>query len=502
MNTEQPIRRVVIVGGGTAGWMAAAVLAKTLGPRLDITLVESEAIGTVGVGEATIPQIRLLTALLGIDENAFLAATNGTIKLGIEFDSWLRPGERYLHAFGRLGHDLGMLRFHQYWLRARAAGFGGSLWDYSLNNAAALQGRYAHLDRVEGTPIEGLVRAYHFDASLVARVLGRQAIAAGVRRIEGRIVDVALDKETGAVDSVQLERGDRVAGDLFVDCSGFRGLVIGQALGSGYEDWTHCLPCDRAVAVPSASTSPLLPYTRATAREAGWQWRIPLQHRTGNGHVYCSDFIDDDRATSVLLDNLDGEALAEPRVLRFTTGRREHFWHKNCVALGLAAGFMEPLESTSIHLVQSGLSRLLALFPNAGLRQSEIDEYNRQVTFEYERIRDFLILHYHANARHGEPFWDARREMRIPDSLAHKIAVFRDNGRLFREGDELFTEVGWLQVLIGQGVVPSGYDPMADGIDAHKLRGFLDNLRGIVSGAAQQLPAHGEFISRNCAAQA
>lgn len=475
--------------------MAAAVLARVLGRSVDIELVESEAIGIVGVGEATIPQIRLLTGLLGIDEAEFLRQTQGTIKLGIEFDGWHRPGEAYMHAFGQIGRSLGMLTFHHYWLRARHHGRGGGLWDYSLNYRAAKANRFARIDRLGDSGLDGLVYAFHFDASLVAAYLRAYSEKLGVIRTEGRIVDAALREPDGHIESVRLEDGRRVGGELFIDCSGFRGLLIEEALGTGYDDWTHWLPCDRAVAVPSASVEPLTPYTRSTARAAGWQWRIPLQHRVGNGHVYCSEYMTDDEAASILLDGLDGRAEAEPRLLRFTTGMRRKVWNRNCVALGLASGFMEPLESTSIHLVQSGLQRLIGLFPDRGFAETDIEEYNRQTRFEYERIRDFLILHYHANERDGE-FWRGRRELEVPDTLAGKMALFRSGGRIYRNADELFKEIGWLQVLVGQGIVPDSYHPLADLPTDEQLDGFLSDIRTLIGRAVDGMPSHRDFMDR------
>ena len=494
--------KVVIVGGGTAGWMAAATLSRAFGPALAIELVESDEIGTVGVGEATIPQIRLLASFLGLDEDALLREVQGTLKLGIEFQGWGRPGERYLHAFGAIGRDLGLLPFHHYWQRARLAGRGGGLWDYSLTATAARAGRAARADRPpEGLPL-GLVHAWHFDATLVARYLRRQAERTGVRRTEGRIVETLLRGADGFIEGVRLD-GDRVVtGELFIDCSGFRGLLIEEALHAGYEDWTHWLPCDRAVAVPSAAAGPPRPYTQAMARPAGWQWRIPLQHRVGNGHVYCSRFMSEDEATAVLLRNLEGPPLAEPRPLRFTTGRRKAFWSRNCVALGLASGFMEPLESTSIHLVQSHLQRLISLFPDRRFEPRAIAEHNRQCAFEFERIRDFLILHYHLNARPDEPFWRERREMTVPDTLAHRMALFKAGGRIFREADELFTETGWLQVMTGQGLAPEACHPLAGALNDAQLDGFLADLKTVIGRSVAALPSHGDFIARHCAAPA
>ncbi len=491
-------RRIVIVGGGTAGWMAAAALARFLPRGTPITLIESDAIGTVGVGEATIPQIRLFNQHLGIDEDQFVRETQGTFKLGIEFVDWSGPGSRYIHAFGTIGRGLGLVPFHHYWLRDRALGGASSLWDHSASARAAADNRFA---RDPGRPDlpSGLAWAYQFDAGLYAAFLRRHAEAAGVRRIEGVVADVRLDGESGDVASVTLEDGRTVAGDLFVDCSGFRGVLIEEALHAGYDDWSHLLPCDRAIAVPSARTAPLTPYTRATAHEAGWQWRIPLQHRTGNGIVYCSTFLDDAAAEERLLANLDGEPAGEPRALRFTTGKRRRAWVRNCVAIGLAAGFMEPLESTSIHLIQSAIARLLQLFPGEAVAEADRAEYNRQTDREWLAVRDFLVLHYHANGR-DEPFWRAARAAAIPDSLAHRIALFRANGRIVREGDELFTEVAWLQVMLGQGIVPAGHDPLAEAVPQADLAEFLALTAAHAAQVAGRMPPHADLIAAHCAA--
>ena len=498
--SNDPIRKVVIVGGGTAGWVAAAVLSRTMGHQLAIELVESDDIGTVGVGEATIPQIRLLLRVLGLDENDFLRHTNGTIKLGIQFNDWGRIGDSYMHAFGEVGRSLGMLPFYPYWLRSRASGGSSDLWDYSLNYQAAIANRYAHLQRLGDTGMAGLVHAYHFDATLVARYLRSYAEKLSVKRTEGKIVDTTLRGSDGFIESVTLAGGEHISGDLFIDCSGFRGLLIEGALQTGYEDWTRWLPCDRAIAVPCESVEPLQPYTQSSAHTSGWQWRIPLQNRIGNGHVYCSQYISDDEAHSVLMNNLDGQALAEPRLLKFTPGRRKKFWNKNCVALGLASGFMEPLESTSIHLVQSGIDRLIKMFPDKGFSDVNTDEYNRQSTFEFERIRDFIILHYHANERTDSQFWIDRREMSVPAELTRKMDLFRDSGLIHRDAEELFTEVAWLQVMIGQHIIPNRYHPMAGQITAQQLDQFLGTFRQIAGKAVNDLPAHRDFINRNCAA--
>jgi tryptophan halogenase len=466
-----------------------------LGDRWSITLVESEEIGTVGVGEATIPQILLFNGVLGVDEAEFVRETKGSFKLGIEFSGWLRPGHSYIHTFGMIGRDLGMIPFHHYWLKARAAGDTRSLVEYSIAGTAAFANRFAREEPLPDAPVRGLAYAYHFDAGLYAAYLRKFSEARGCKRIEGKLVETLLDGENGNVRAVKLENGDEVAGDLFIDCSGFRGLLIEEALNTGYQDWTHWLPCDRALAVPCASSEPLLPYTRATAHKAGWQWRIPLQHRIGNGHVYCSSHISDDEAASILMSNLDGEPLADPKSIRFKTGRRNKFWNRNVVALGLASGFMEPLESTSIHLIQSGIKRLIDLLPAGEIKQADVDEYNRQCGFEFERIRDFLILHYHANER-DEPFWKMCREMDVPETLREKMDVFRASGRIFRVNEELFTELGWLQVMAGQGIEPDGYHPLADVPGDQAVADYLRSIREVIASKVDRMPMHADYLAQ------
>ncbi|MDT8408854.1 MAG: tryptophan halogenase family protein [Wenzhouxiangellaceae bacterium] len=497
---QNPIRHITIIGGGTAGWMTAATLARAFGHSVRITLIESEQIGTVGVGEATIPQIRLINRYLGIDEDEFIRETQATFKLGIRFDGWTRPGHSYIHAFGEIGLGLDIASFHHYWARAQAEGLGLDLWAYSLNAEAAAAHAFGRVEPGQSAVASGINYAFHFDASLYAAYLRRYAEQRGVVRLEGKVDDIQLNGENGHIQQLRLDRGDMVGGELFVDCSGFRGLLIEHALKTGYTDWSHWLPCDRAAAVPSQRSTPLVPFTRSIARKAGWQWRIPLQHRTGNGHVYCSRFISDDEAVSTLLANLDGEPAAEPRLLHFTTGHRNRFWNRNCVAIGLSAGFMEPLESTSIHLIQSGISRLLNLFPNTGFDADLAQEYNRQTQFEYERIRDYLILHYQANGRVGEPFWEQRLMMEIPESLRQRRRLFRNTGRIVREADELFTEQSWLQLMIGQGIQPETWHPVANRISVPELAGFLTKVRKAVKRTAAQLPDHETFIRQNCLA--
>lgn len=497
----QHLKRILIVGGGTAGWMTAALLSKLFNGLYEIVLVESEAIGIVGVGEATIPAIKKYNELMELDEDEFLQRTQGSFKLGVQFVDWWKLGHSYIHGFGQIGRDLGWLRCHQYWLKARAAGRVSDFADYSINTAAAPANRFMRADpKMSGSPLGQIAHAFHFDAALYAKYLRGRAEAAGVRRREGKVADVTLRPDDGFVESVTMDDGEVLAADLFIDCSGFRGLIIEQAMKTGYEDWTHWLPCDRAMAVPCASSEPFTPYTRATARTAGWQWRIPLQHRTGNGHVYSSRFMDDAEAERMLLSNLDGEQLAEPNRLRFTTGKRRQTWNRNCVALGLAAGFMEPIESTSIHLIQSAIIRLVRLLPDGGFDPANIAEFNRQTDFEYERVRDFIILHYKATERDDTPFWRHCRDMEIPDTLRRKIDLFAANGRIFREDEELFAEESWIQVFLGQGVIPRGYDPLADLKSEAEVAAYLDNLETVIRKCVAVMPSHADYVAQHCPA--
>jgi tryptophan halogenase len=491
--------RIVIAGGGTAGWMAAAAFARFFRHGVDIRLIESDEIGTVGVGEATIPQIRLFNDNLGIDEFDFIRHTQGTFKLGIDFVDWLEPGSRYFHGFGSLGRGLGILPFYQLWLRYHQQGGPLDLWQFAANSIAASENRFGQPPtHVNGQPTS-IGYAYHFDAGLYARLLRRIAEANDVRRSEGKIASVELNGETGFIDALLMESGERVEGDLFIDCTGFRGLLIEQALGSGYEDWSHYLPCNRAFAVPCGRTEPLIPYTRSVARDAGWQWRIPLQHRTGNGYVYCSEYVSDDEAAAKLLAALDGVPLAEPKPLSFVTGKRRRVWKKNCVALGLASGFLEPLESTSIHLIQSCIARLLALFPSDEFDSADIEEFNRQTDFEFAAVRDFIILHYRLNQREGE-FWRYCREVTIPDSLSHKLELFESAGRIVRFNQELFNETSWLQVMLGQGLRPRRYHPLADQPSRRELALVLNAAQKQARREADLLPLHSTFIQSNCLA--
>jgi tryptophan 7-halogenase len=497
--TQQMIKRVVIVGGGTAGWMSAALMSRALRHGVRVEVVESEEIGTVGVGEATIPQLALFNKYMGFDDNDFIAKTNGTLKLGIEFVNWGSQGNRYIHTFGAVGRDLELIDFHHYWLRAREAGLNTSYWDYSVHHRASMANKF---DRLGATPeTAGMGYAYHFDAGLYAAFLRAAAEKNGAVRTEGKIVQVHLNGETGFVESVELESGQRVEGDMFIDCSGFRGLLIEGALKSGYHDWSHLLRANRALAVPCESVKPLTPYTRSTARRAGWQWRIPLQSRIGNGLVYCSDYMSDDEAATTLLSNLDGKALADPRPIRFLTGKRKLTWNKNVLALGLASGFMEPLESTSIHLVQSGLSRFMQLFPTAAFDQADIDQYNNETYDEWLLIRDFLVLHYHLNTRTDSPFWTEVREMAVPETLTQKMALFAANARVHHDKRDLFNNPSWIQVMLGQGLMPKGYNPMAANLGNEELFSMLSDIKGSIIHAVGIMPSHEKFIADNCPAK-
>lgn len=497
-NPDQ-IRRIVIAGGGSAGWMSAAALSSTLNQNCEIVLIESEQIGTVGVGEATIPPIRTFNQTLGIDERDFIRETQASFKLGIEFVNWGAEGERYFHPFGPHGRTFDMSNVHQHWLRAKRSGDPSRFDDHSMAWAMARNNRFAPPTGDRRHVLSTYDYAFHFDAGLYAKFLRKHSEQRGVRRVEGKISDVSLDPETGFVSALILESGERFEADLYIDCTGFRGILIEGALEAGFEDWTHWLPCNRAVTVGSERLQELPPFTRSTAKQAGWQWRIPLQHRTGNGHVYSSEFTDESAATETLLAGIETPLRGEPRHLRFTTGRRKTFWSKNVVAIGLSSGFMEPLESTSLHLIQAGISKLLALFPDRRFDPMVIDEYNRISVTEFERIRDFLILHYKLNQRTDGEFWSYCANMDIPDSLAFKIEHFRRFGRHITREMDLFGEDSWLAVHIGQNNIPERVDPIADLRDVDG-REWLSKLRAAMTAAATQQPEHKTFIDQNCKA--
>ena len=500
MNADiKPFNRVVIAGGGTAGWMVAALMSKLLGKQLDIRLVESEEIGTVGVGEATIPALLTYHNLLGINEAEFMAATNATFKLGINFEGWKDIGQHYFHSFGSTGNDHWSGGFQHFWLKGRAAGRARAYTDYNPETVAAFANRFAHVQN------NGLNYAYHLDAGRYARFLRAMSEAAGVQRIEGKIARVLKHEvdagaaRAGDIAALQMEDGHRIEGDLFIDCTGFRSILLGETLGVGYEDWSYWLPCDRAVAVQTASVREAWPYTRSIAHPFGWQWRIPLQHRVGNGLVYSSKELSDADAPEVLKRNVEGELLTQPRVLRFKPGQRDRVWERNCVAVGLAAGFVEPLESTSIHMIQRHAIRLMQLFPSGGIQQADVDEFNLQSRRDLEHIRDFIVLHYHVNERKDSALWQHVREMDILPSLRHRIELFRETARVFRPSDELFAENSWIQVMMGQGITPRRYHPVADLMGPGELQRFLDDIQIRVQRVVAGLPAHQAYVEQLCA---
>ena len=493
------VKSVVIVGGGSAGWMTAAALAKVLGAdNCNITLIESDQIGTVSVGEATIPQVQLFNRILDIDEKEFLAYTQSTFKLGIEFVDWRKKGHAYFHPFGAYGTNIDALPFHHYWLKMQQKGAQQDLSHYSLASVAAYQNKFMHPQQQQNSPLAGINYAYHFDATLYAKFLSGYATKRGVNRIIGKAVDVGLEASNGFIKEVFLEDGQRVSGDLFIDCSGFKGLLIEQALKTGFEDWTHFLPCNRAIAVPCESTQALKPYTQATAQSVGWRWRIPLQNRVGNGYVYASDFMSDDKAEQILLQGLESDPINDVNALRWTTGMRKKSWNKNCIAIGLSAGFVEPLESTGLHLIQSAIAKLMTLFPSKSFNQCDIDMFNQQTEKEYQRIRDFIVLHYKVTERDDSPFWDYCRNMSIPSTLQQKIEMYQETGRIFRQDDELFNETSWLAVMQGQGIHAKTYHPLVDRLSQSEIQRRLGNIESVIQNSANVMVDHHEYIQKYC----
>ncbi|MEY3008333.1 MAG: hypothetical protein RI942_2675 [Pseudomonadota bacterium] len=484
------IEKVVIAGGGTAGWMAAASIAKLVGRDLDITLIESESIGTIGVGEATIPGILTINRLLKIPEPEFLRETQATFKLGIAFENWRRVGHRYIHSFGDTGTGCWAAGFHHFWRRGLNEGYSKPYGEYCVELKAAEANRFGHLSNAK------VNYAYHLDATRYAAYLRKLAESAGVKRVEGIIDEVNLDSATGDIQTLRLESGQTVSGDLFIDCTGFRGRLIEQALGTGFDDWSNVLPCDRAVAMQTESVSDPIPYTRSIAHGSGWQWRIPLQHRVGNGLVYCSKYQSDDEAIALLQRNTQGRATTEPRLIRFQTGQRKHYWNKNCIAIGLSSGFIEPLESTSIHFIQNGLLWLLLMFPNGGVTDAVRNEYNAKLRREAERIRDFIVLHYNLTERDDTEFWRYCRNMQIPDTLKHRMQLFRDTGTVFKDPDDVFAENSWVQVMMGQGLIPDAYHPIVDQMSGPELSQFLAQNQERVEQVLAQLPDHAGFVKR------
>jgi tryptophan halogenase len=492
MNNLSAVKNVVIAGGGTAGWMAATALAKLIGNKLNITLVESDEISTVGVGEATIPPLVTFHKMLKINEAEFMSSVNATFKLGINFENWKDTSSEYFHSFGTTGRDCWATTFLQFYNRSKQEGYQASYEDYCLELQAGMNQKFAHL------PDSGLKYAYHMDSTLYARFLRTISEQHGVTRIEGTIDQVNIDEESGFITSLKLTSGHIIEGDLFIDCTGFRGVLIEQALHTGYEDWSHWLPCDRAVAVQTESIEDPKPYTRCIAHESGWQWRIPLQHRTGNGLVYCSKYLNDEDAEQLLRKNVEGKILKKPLFIKFSPGQRRKHWNKNCVALGLSSGFIEPLESTSIHLIQRGIIRLMQMFPKTGITDSVINEYNFQAKEEVQYIRDFIILHYHLTNRNDSNFWRYCSKMEVPSSLTHRLELFKDHGYVFKAPWDLFAENSWIQVMQGQGLSPQMHHPIADMMSDKEQDMFMNGIKNSISQTVQSLPTHKQYLDQYC----
>ncbi|MFD2166641.1 tryptophan halogenase family protein [Thalassotalea euphylliae] len=489
---NKPIKRVVIAGGGTAGWMAAASLSKLLGKHLSVTLVESDLIPTVGVGEATIPTLHILHQLLGINEAEFMASTNATFKLGISFENWRDVGKDYIHSFGYLGQECWACGFHHFWRKGQELGIAKDIGDYCLEHLASREGRFAIMAN------QDLNHAYHLDAGLYAKYLQELAFKHGCVRVEGKIDHVNLDENDGFITGIRLDNGKLVEGDLFIDCTGFRALLIEQALHTGYDDWSHYLPCNSAIAVQTETVGTPPAYTRSIARESGWQWRIPLQNRTGNGLVFCDKYMTDEEAIDTLMNNIEGKPLNQPRVIKYKTGSRRKHWNKNCIAIGLSSGFIEPLESTGIHLFQKSIVRLLQMFPHTGINDADVAEFNKQTKEEIDNIRDFIILHYHLTDRRDSAFWRYCASMPIPDTLTHRMALFKQSGRVFKKAEELFGESSWVQVMMGQGLIPDQYHPIVDMMTEQELQAFLTNIEQNVKKKVASWPPHMQFIDHYC----
>jgi len=485
---NKPVRKVIIAGGGTAGWVAAATLSSQLGRLLDITLVESDQIGTVGVGEATIPTHVSFHRLLGIDEKEFMRATRASFKLGISFEDWGQLGDRYIHSFGKIGRSTWMGDFQHMWHHAKSQGIGSSMDDYCFELQAADAGKFAKSEHSQ------ISYAYHLDATLYAKFLRDFSESRGVNRVEGRISNVQLHSDTGFIEALTMESGQTLDADFFIDCTGFRSLLLGEALDVGYDDWSHWLPMNRALAVQTKSVGEILPYTRSIARKAGWQWRIPLQHRVGNGHVYCSDYVSDDEAYDILMSGLDGETVSDPKPIRFVTGKRSEVWANNCVALGLSSGFLEPLESTSIHLAQIGITRLIKMFPFDGVNDALRRHYNSHCDDELVSIRDFLIAHYKLNQREDSEFWKDRAAMDVPDTLKHRMELYKNSAIAYQDDADLFRVDSWVQVLRGQGMDSQGYHHMGKLVTDSNLKQALDELKESISKTVSTMPKHEDFL--------
>lgn len=501
-NPQSKINKIVILGGGTAGWMTAAALSKVLGQNYcEISLIESDHIGTVSVGEATIPQISLFNKLLGIDENDFIKKTQGTFKLGIEFINWTKGGA-YIHPFGDYGTTMEAIQFHHYWLKVNQLGKAPDLEEFSLAAVAARQGKFMRPQNMGNSPLSQINYAFHFDATLYANYLRNYAVERGVKRVEGKMLQASLRDSNGHIESLQLESGEQIKGDFFIDCSGFKALLIEETLKTGFIDWSDELPCDSAVAIPcmSKDTDKLYPYTQSKAQQAGWIWRIPLQHRVGNGYVYPSKFVSDEEAVQILTDQLEGESLGQPNFLRWTTGMRKQSWHKNCLAIGLSAGFVEPLESTGLHLIQSAIARFMSLFPHQSFNQTDIDAFNSQSKSEFEYIKDFIVLHYKVTDRDDSEFWRYCQNMKISPRLQQKIELYQTNGRIYRQDTELFNETSWLAVMNGQGLTPSGYHPLVDVLSQSEVERRLEHIHSVIQKSADTMPQQLDFIKKYCQA--
>lgn len=493
--TDDAIKKLVIVGGGTAGWMAAASLAQAFEQcPLEITLVESTQIGTVGVGEATIPTIRRFYQRLGMSDREVMKATDATCKLGIEFQDWSALGQSFFHPFGLFGQKVRGLDFHHYWLRLRKAGLANEIGDYSLPVLLAREGKFSMPPERPDSQLALFDWALHLDAAQFAALLKSYALSKGVTHIDGIVDSVDVRTSDGFIDSLLLQDGRRISGELFIDCSGFKGLLIEETLKTGYENWQEWLKCDSAYAAASEPCEEPMPYTVSKAHQAGWQWEIPLRTRTGNGHVYASEYISDDEAASVLVNNMRGEPMSDPRKLSFTPGRRKKAWNKNCIALGLAAGFLEPLESTSIALIETGIEKIKLLFPDRNFKETLTDEFNEMTKLEYERVRDFIILHYKATKREDSPLWAHCRMMEVPSTLKTKMALFRDRGHLLKYRWEIFQDPSWLAIYFGYGIYPELYHPLVDHYELDYLRASLVEINKSLLASAESAPKHNKFI--------
>ncbi len=499
--SDNRIKKIVILGGGAAGWMAAAALAKVFYQKgLPVVLVESANIGTIGVGEATIPSMALFNQMLGIDEQEFMKKTRATFKLGIRFKDWGWKGNDYIHPFSVYGTEIEGVSFHHFWQRAYKKGLCKDLFDFSLNVLACKQGLFIRPQSIDNSPLNNIRYAYHLDALAYAGFLRGFAESRGVLRVEANVTDVRLSAENGGIQSLVLDDGSQVEGDFFFDCSGFQSLLAGQSLKTKFEDWSRYLPVDRALAVQTLNSGRLDPYTTSTAHGAGWQWAIPLQHRRGNGFVYSSAYLADDSAEELFVGSLGADALTAVKKIKFKTGKLERIWNKNCLSIGLASGFIEPLESTSIYFVQSAISKFLSMMPNLDNMQLMADRFNKAMDWDYESTRDFIILHYHASNRDDSDFWRYCRDMQIPASLENKIDLYKSGSIVFRDNFELFSEPSWLSVMHGQGLVARDYSPLADVLSDENLSNVVSKMCQVVQKCVTVMPTHEAYIEKYCKA--